>query len=137
MDAYLSTDLRNVRTIRRAVEIVATEAGMDEAHLDDVSLAVSEAVTNAFHAQESADTDLPAPMPVRVRVGVAGCRLCVTVSNHSPGFATATEEDDDPLKEAGHGLELMREVAERIDFFHEVRMWFCLTDLGADGMPLA
>lgn len=107
---------------RRAVAAAARlHGGVADRRVEDLSLAVSEACTNAVNACRARGVE--APVHLRVELGVEA--VLVTVTDHAGGF----EPDDvhpipsaeDPKRlghEGGLGLPLIRSLADEATFTH-------------------
>lgn len=105
---------------RRAVAAAARlHGGVPDRRVEDLSLAVSEACTNAVNACKARGVD--APVHLRVELGAES--IVVTVTDHAGGF----EPDDvDPIPsaedprrlghEGGLGLPLIRNLADDATF---------------------
>jgi serine/threonine-protein kinase RsbW len=112
-----------VGALRRDIAAFARRCGMDDAGIEDVRLAVSEAATNAVvHAYRGAEGDLA------VRASAAKGELLVVV--HDTGVGLAPRPDSPGL---GLGMPLMATVTSRFqivsdDAGTEVRMAFRLPD---------
>ena len=102
--------------------VLAAAASIDpdsrDDRVDDLRVAVSEAVTNAVEAHHLAGTD----SHIEVRCLTNGNRVEVTVRDRGPGFDPDTipviPEPDNPerlLYEHGLGLPLMRRLVDRTD----------------------
>ena len=77
----------SVGIIRGEVAAIATECGLEGEALDDVALAVSEAVTNAvIHGSAGREDAL-----IELVVGVSDVVMLVTVSDNGPGLQPSNE----------------------------------------------
>jgi anti-sigma regulatory factor (Ser/Thr protein kinase) len=127
-----SADLRETRpavpestpVLRRAVTRFAEQAGAAERTVENISLAVSEAVTNAVvHAY----ADEPRPGPVRVTAVVEGGWIHITVSDDGRGMLPRVDSPG-----LGLGLPLISQTTDAFDVHHagaggtELRMSFRL-----------
>ena len=86
--------------------------------MDDISLAVSEAVTNAIqHAHQDA---------VAVRVTTADDCVTVVVEDSGEGFKPTLPPEPGTLQEYGWGLYLVNSVSDRwgVTVGHGTRVWF-------------
>lgn len=101
----VSAVLENLRTVRRFVEEQARQAGFEGQRLDDLVLAVDEAVTNiVMHGYK--DRDNRASAIVEVEVVFSAPVLSVILRDQAPPFdPTATPVIDElpPLTERGPG----------------------------------
>jgi serine/threonine-protein kinase RsbW len=124
----------SVGLARRTVRQYGDAAGMEAERLDDVCLAVTEAVTNAITVHQAAAHD--EPVAVEVSATADGV-LCVDVIDCGPGFDPLSPEECEAAVrdrtgdlEGGLGVTLMRALADDIAFDHEdgmtVRMYFGL-----------
>ena len=96
-------------------------AGLADDRIDDVRLAVSEAVTNAVQAHRRVQS----VAPVVVRTAVDGTRFVVEVGDAGPGLAVdasadplaalAADDDLGGLDEGGFGIPVMRSLADTFD----------------------
>lgn len=101
----VSAVLQNLRTIRRFVEVQATQAGFGGQRLDDLILAVDEAATNIImHGYKDRGEDASAV--VEVEVVFQAPVLSVILRDQAPPFdPTKTPVIDElpPLTERGPG----------------------------------
>lgn len=105
-----------VRVVLAAAAAIDPDSRDDR--VDDLRVAVSEAVTNAVEAHRLAGTD----SHVEVRCFTDGHRVEVTVRDRGPGFDPDSVEPapdaEDPrrlLFESGLGLPLMKRLVDRTD----------------------
>jgi len=106
--------------VRRVVATAARADGaLPDRRIDDLSLAVSEACTNAIDGQRSARSSAP----VRVTVELDRASVSVTITDHAGGFSPDELDPlpavDDPGRlrhERGLGLPLMRSLADAVTF---------------------
>lgn len=105
-----------VRVVLAAAAAIDPDSRDDR--VDDLRIAVSEAVTNAVEAHKAAGTD----SHVEVRCFTSGHQVEVTVRDRGPGFDPDSVEPapdaEDPrrlLFENGLGLPLMRKLVDRTD----------------------
>jgi serine/threonine-protein kinase RsbW len=116
-----------VGAMRRDVAAFATQAGMDERGVGDISLAVSEAATNAVvHAYRERDGAL------LVRARVEGGDLIVIVSDTGVGLAPRPDSPG-----LGLGMPLMATVTSSFSVVStgsgtEVHMTFALPEGGPE-----
>lgn len=103
--AEYPNDVSAVRAIRDHVASVARECGIEEATVQDIRLAVSEAATNAIvHGRAPTDAALV------VRVETTDRELLVVVADRGRGMLP---RDDSPG--LGLGLPIMSTVATRLE----------------------
>src|SRR4051794_26485303 len=110
-----------IRALRREVAEFALTVGVDPQRVDDLQLAVTEALTNAVrHAYAGR-----APGPVAVRVEADGDRFTVTVMDEGGGLRPRPDSPG-----LGLGLPLMSRLADSLEFLDrpgggtEVRLAF-------------
>lgn len=98
----LPADARYLAVARSFAATLAVRAGMPDALVEDVKLAMSEVTTNAIKAHRTADSDERLRITARVGEGL----ISFTVSDHGRGF----EEDLDPhdLPPGHFGLSVVR-----------------------------
>ena len=121
--AEFPNNVRVVRAIRDDVASVARRCMVDEATVEDIRLAVSEAATNSIvHGRAPADAVLV------VRVETSDGELCVVIADQGVGMLP---RNDSPG--LGLGLPIMSTVSKRmevvspgVDGHTEVRMCFPL-----------
>src|SRR5438034_5554428 len=99
---------------RRFVDQVAARAGFSGPAREEISLAVTEAVSNAIrHGSPAGEAD-------QVELGVEwqAPRLVVTVRDHGPPFSPPLPSLPDPatFAEHGRGLFLMHHLMDEIQF---------------------
>lgn len=122
--AEFATNVASVRAIRDQVTAVVREYIGEEATVQDIRLAVSEAATNSVvHGRA------PAGSLLVVRVDTFDAEMCVVVADQGRGMLP---RDDSPG--LGLGLPIMTTAASRIsvvspgvDGHTEVHMYFPLT----------
>ena len=112
-EVHLPPEVAHLATARAFVgAIAATAPGFDPGRIDDVRLAVSEAVANAIAAQGRVGSS----EPVVVRSAPVGGRLVVEVVDHGGGMVApdgGTVEVAD-LPEGGLGIPLLRALADEV-----------------------
>ena len=94
VELRFSAQPEHVRTARLVAAAVARRAGVDEAVLDEVRLAVGEACTRAVGLHRLNDVELP----VRVVLTEEEKKFSIEVGDEVPtdgGASGATDEDDD------------------------------------------
>jgi len=99
---------------RRFVDEHARRAGFSDLARDEISLAVTEAVSNAIrHGSPAGEADT-----VELRVQVEDPRLIVTVRDHGGPFTPPTPSLPDPtaFAEHGRGLFLMQQLMDEVQF---------------------
>lgn len=104
---------------RRAVREVAAAAGMHPDRVDDLAVAVTEAITNALEAQARRKEQRDLALVVRVDPDV----LWVEVTDSGGGFDPSLLPPRPPLAdprhldvERGWGIRLMRELVDEVRF---------------------
>lgn len=105
-----------VRVVLAAAAAIDPDSRDDR--VDDLRIAVSEAVTNAVEAHKAGGTD----SHIEVRCFTSGHQVEVTVRDRGPGFdpdsVEAAPDAEDPqrlLWESGLGFTLMRKLVDRTD----------------------
>ncbi len=105
-----------VRVVLAAAAAIDPESRDDR--IDDLRVAVSEAVTNAVESHKSAGTD----SHVEVRCMTMGHQVEVTVRDRGPGFdpdsvpqVPDAESEDRLFFEHGLGIPLMRRLVDKTD----------------------
>jgi serine/threonine-protein kinase RsbW len=99
---------------RRFVDEWAARAGFSGPAREEISLAVTEAVSNAIrHGSPAGEAD-----HVELDVEQEGPRLVVTVRDHGPPFQPPTPSLPDPATyaEHGRGLFLMQALMDQVQF---------------------
>jgi len=99
---------------RRSVDEHARRAGFFDLARDEISLAVTEAVSNAIrHGSPAGEADT-----VELGVQVEDPRLIVTVRDHGGPFTPPTPSLPDPaaFAEHGRGLFLMQQLMDEVQF---------------------
>ena len=104
---------------RRAVQRAAARAGLLPDRIDDLLVAVSEACTNAFEANQRAHCE----EPIVVICAVVGGSLEVTVTDCGAGFDPDALPVRPPVADPAHldvergwGIQLMRELVDELVF---------------------
>lgn len=103
-----------LRDARRFVDQVAAQAGFAAPAREDISLAVTEAVSNAMrHGSPAGEAD-----QVEIRVRSEGRRIVITVRDHGPPFQPPPPTLPDPASYADHGrgLFLMDQLMDEVQF---------------------
>jgi serine/threonine-protein kinase RsbW len=99
---------------RRFVDAHARRAGFSDLSRDEISLAVTEAVSNAVrHGSPAGETDT-----VELSVDTEGPRLIVTVRDHGGPFTPPLPSLPDPalFAEHGRGLYLMQQLMDEVRY---------------------
>jgi serine/threonine-protein kinase RsbW len=99
---------------RRFVDGWAARAGFSDPAREEISLAVTEAVSNAIrHGSPAGEAD-----HVDLRVQLEGSRLVITVRDHGPSFRPPPPTLPDPslFAEHGRGLFLMDQLMDDVQF---------------------
>ena len=109
----LPTDELSVPVVRHICSYALTEVGVLESCLSDISIALTEACTNVLdHVTESGDA-------YEVHIGIDDQRCTIRVKDAGPGFdfaARVAEPQVDGDAESGRGLELIRQLVDRVKF---------------------
>lgn len=120
----------NVRVARQHVTSFARAAGVSPSRVEDVALAVSEAVTNAFAAHREANST----QCVELSAGLEGSQtLEITVTDQGSGFVVPPHSEPVTVAPAspddvadGLGLTVMRQLADEVEFVRAQGMRVCL-----------
>ena len=102
---------------RRFVDRVAAAAGFSAPARKEISLAVTEAVSNAIrHGSPAGEAD-----QVELGATMEGSQLVVTVHDHGPPFQPSPPPLPDPATFADHGrgLFLMEQLMDEVQFDHD------------------
>jgi len=112
-------DLNNLATVRKFVERITTDAGLDRESVDGLVLAVDEAVANIIMYGYRKDGS----SPIEVDAVRADGSLALHIRDRAPLFnpleETATPNLDAPLEErplGGMGVYLMRQNTDRLEY---------------------
>ena len=111
---FLPSRVSALGDARRFVDQVAEEAGFSPPEREEISLAVTEAVSNAIrYGSPAGEAD-----QVEIRVRSDEPRLVVTVRDHGPPFQPPPPSCPDPASfaEHGRGLYLMHQLMDEIQF---------------------
>lgn len=114
-EVRLPPEVTHSATARAFVaSIAATAPGFDPGRIDDVRLAVSEAVTNAITAHQRTGSDAPVVVRCAVTEGV----LVVEVTDRGGGMVAPDGRrlDVSDLPDRGLGIPLMRSLADEVVF---------------------
>ena len=107
----LPTDQLSVPVVRHICSYALEEVGVRAECLSDISLALTEACTNVLdHVATSGDA-------YEVHIGIDDERCTIRVKDAGPGFdfeARTNEPRVDGAAESGRGLELIRELVDRV-----------------------
>lgn len=119
----LPPDTQLVGLARLVVITAARDAGLDDERIEDLRLAVSEAITNAMLAHSRNGCHEPISLSVEdLRSGDGtGDAFAVTVQDEGPGFdpeACAARERE-WSEENGLGLTLIKGLADHAEFVRE------------------
>lgn len=116
---HLPVSLEAIATVRRTVGQAAKAAGMGSDRIDDLLVAVSEAMTNAIEAQLSSGVT----EPLEVHHDVDRRVFEVRIRDRGAGFAPHSIPDRPPAGdehhldvERGWGIQLMRELVDDLVF---------------------
>lgn len=138
IELRLPPDVAYVGLARLVVTTAARKLGMDDARLEDLKIAVSEATTNAILAHQRIEHE----HPVVLRFGPQEDQFAVTIEDTGPGFEPPPVEDStdrDWTVEGGLGVTVIRGLADDVSFVRgkgmQVNMRFAvrLTAGSADG----
>jgi serine/threonine-protein kinase RsbW len=120
-ELHLPADTQLVGLARMVVVASARRAGMDDERIEDLRIAVSEAVTNAIRATAGQSEDR-----VEVRFGMnERAEFQVTIADTGPGFEPG---DPDELAvrpwsdEGGLGVTLLRGLTDEVEFVRDEGM---------------
>ena len=109
----LPTDQASVPVVRHICSYALNEVGVAEECLEDISLALTEACTNVLdHVTEAGEA-------YEVHIGIDDERCTIRVKDTGPGFdfdARTNQPRVDGNAESGRGLELIRELVDRVRF---------------------
>ena len=115
---HLPPDVVYVGLARLVVTTAARQSGMDDARVEDLKIAVSEATTNAILAHQRAEAD----DPVVLCFGAQDGSFRVTIEDTGPGFEPPPPvgiEARDLTQEGGLGVTLIRGLADEVDFIRD------------------
>lgn len=134
IELRLPADVRNVALARLVVTAAARQSGVDDDRVEDLRIAVSEAVTNAVEAHLRGAV----AAPVVLRFGPAGGSFRVTVEDAGPGFEPASSAElaarDWTEMEEGMGVTLIRGLTDDVRFIRDGGMHVDMTfTIGLDG----
>jgi serine/threonine-protein kinase RsbW len=110
----LPSQASSLAEARHFVDPYAVQAGFSEPDREEISLAVTEAVSNAIrHGSPAGAAD-----HVSLSVAVDGKRLVITVQDHGPCFSPPKPSLPDPAEfaEHGRGLFLMSQLMDDVRF---------------------
>ena len=99
-----------VLSLRPAFEQWLRDSGVDTDTADDLSIVLSELVTNAIHASQGADRE------VEVAAWTEQAKVVLCVANPiTPASSQITAHDlDDPLRASGRGLLIVRAFTDAV-----------------------
>jgi serine/threonine-protein kinase RsbW len=116
VELALPPDTRHVGLARLVVVAAARRAGMDEERIEDLRIAVSEAMTNAMHAHLAARSE----ERVTVRFGPTdNAEFAVTIADTGSGFEPSSPAElaqRDRSIEGGLGVTLIRGLTDHVEF---------------------
>lgn len=140
VELEVPTDVAYVGLARLVVTTAARKAGMDDARVEDLKIAVSEATTNAILARQ----ELGKEDPVVLSFGPRDTRFEVTIRDTGPAFEPDASHDDiaggnsDAPDSSGLGVTVIRGLTDHVDFLRDghqrVHMRFSV-ELGGEGEP--
>lgn len=114
LELRITSDPANVADVRRRLESLARECGLDQESCDAVGLCVNEALANVMrHAYQGA-TD----RPIQVAAQPVGDGLRITIRDWGIGVNPLAEppKPRDPLMPGGVGLICLRELMDQVQF---------------------
>lgn len=118
VELRLPPDVAYVGIARLVVTAAARRHGMDDARVEDLKIAVSEATTNAIVAHQQ----VAAEQPVVLSFGPRGEHFQVLVKDTGPGYEPpppATDRERHWDDEGGLGITLIRGLADEVSFVRE------------------
>jgi serine/threonine-protein kinase RsbW len=113
----LPARLPSASLARAFVRRFARDAGFDAITVQDIEVAVGEAVTNAI-LHGGVDDEAENPGEIVIKVSREAGHLVIAIEDHGPGFDMPEVESstlDDLLAERGRGLALMGMLMDRLD----------------------
>ncbi|WP_328915100.1 MULTISPECIES: ATP-binding protein [unclassified Streptomyces] len=114
VELLFSAQPEHVRTARLVAAAVARRAGVDEAALDEVRLAVGEACSRAVGLHRNNDVEAP----VRVLLNEEDKKFSIEVADEVPGNASGSASDagDDPAGDEGEmGLAVISGLVDDVE----------------------
>jgi serine/threonine-protein kinase RsbW len=109
----LPSETGSVPVMRRLAGQALRAFGVNDDHIHDVQLAITEACANVIDHALDSDT-------YEVQVELASHRCTITVIDQGGGFdSTAVPEEAEMSAEAGRGLALMRTLTDNVAFHNE------------------
>src|SRR5258706_2146896 len=114
VDLTIQSDPANIAAVRKAVEGVASSAGLKEQAVAEVGLCVNEALANVIrHAYDGAKD-----RPIVIRAHCQDRALVVTIRDWGNGVNPATLPDKpfDPLEPGGLGLVCLRRMMSQVTY---------------------
>ncbi len=139
VELRLPPDVAYVGLARLVVTVAARSAGLADERIEDLKIAVSEAVANAIksHVRHAVSA------PIRLIFGTSNPGFfAVSVTDAGSGFDPTPPEDSAARNwaaESGLGVTLIRGMADAVDFCRDggmvVQMRFSLTQNGIDARP--
>ena len=118
VELHLPPDVVYVGLARLVVTAAARHSGMDDARVEDLKIAVSEATTNAILAHQRVDVSQPVVLAFGPREG----QFQVTIQDTGPGFDPPPPTDADGrdwTQEGGLGVTVIRGLADDVAFVRE------------------
>lgn len=117
VELHLPPDVMFVGLARLVVTTAARQSGMDNARVEDLKIAVSEATTNAILAHQRVEV----AQPVVLAFGPRDGHFQVTIQDTGPGFEPqpGDTEGRDWTKEGGLGVTVIRGLADDVAFVRE------------------
>lgn len=109
----LPNDQLSVPVVRRVLVSAMKVLGVDGEVIDDIQLALTEAVTNVL--EHAADGD-----EYEVSAGIDGNRCILEVIDRGGGFDSSLQglSDAESDAEGGRGIQIMRALVDRVSFDH-------------------
>ena len=114
VDLTIQSDPANIAAVRKAVEGVASSAGLGEQAVAEVGLCVNEALANVIrHAYDGAKD-----RPIAIRAHCQDRALVVTIRDWGNGVnpATLPAKPFDPLEPGGLGLVCLRRMMSQVTY---------------------
>jgi serine/threonine-protein kinase RsbW len=114
VDLTIQSDPANIAAVRKAVEGVASSAGLTEQAVAEVGLCVNEALANVIRHAYGGAKD----RPIVIRAHCQDRALVVTIRDWGNGVNPATLPDKpfDPLEPGGLGLVCLRRMMSQVTY---------------------
>jgi serine/threonine-protein kinase RsbW len=112
-------DLNNLATVRKFVERITTDAGLDRESVDGLVLAVDEAVANIIQYGYQKDGSSPIEVDAVRADGSLALHIRDRAPLYNPLEETAAPELGTPLEErplGGMGVYLIRQNTDRVEY---------------------